>query len=400
MGLLSSIFGGGKSTTVVNVPGPSAAELDLLQAQRAAIESQTGILKEEARISDLLAPILYEQQGLKPIYDPAFRQSSFLKDIQGKITGGGITEQQLSDLFAKTGLTGAASGLTSAADKAKLLGTLSPIAGNTAMAGLDEFISQNYPGFAPKSATQGIIGFEQTADSNAALAKEIETGLLNRTLAALKGELPADPALTRQLGESRDLLRENLRKQLGKGFETSTPGIQALGDFTKKESELLDAARRGDLTLAEQLSLARSGAEDTKLSNILNRALGTATSQQSIAQGFGQAAQNFNPALSFFQNKENIATQLAVANAQARASTIGSLFGAIGTGVGVAVGMSDRRLKSNIRLVGIHPLGIGVYEYDMHGQRMRGVMADEVLRVKPEAVTVRDGYYAVDYGAL
>ena len=73
----------------------------------------------------------------------------------------------------------------------------------------------------------------------------------------------------------------------------------------------------------------------------------------------------------------------------------------LGLGALVAMGLSDRRLKSNIVRVGTHPLGIGIYEYDLGGKRERGVMADEVARVKPEAV-VRgdDGYARVNYGML
>ena len=62
---------------------------------------------------------------------------------------------------------------------------------------------------------------------------------------------------------------------------------------------------------------------------------------------------------------------------------------------------SDRRLKSNIVRVGTHPLGIGIYEYDIFGERQRGVMADEVLKVMPEAVMTADnGYMMVNYGML
>ncbi len=63
--------------------------------------------------------------------------------------------------------------------------------------------------------------------------------------------------------------------------------------------------------------------------------------------------------------------------------------------------MSDRRLKSNIRRIGTHPLGIGIYEYDIFGKRTIGVMADEVSTVRPDAVhTHSSGYQMVDYGAL
>ena len=66
-----------------------------------------------------------------------------------------------------------------------------------------------------------------------------------------------------------------------------------------------------------------------------------------------------------------------------------------------AIASSDRRLKSNIVRIGTHPLGIGIYEYDIFGERTRGVMADEVLTVRPEAVLEDpSGYLMVDYGRL
>jgi hypothetical protein len=63
--------------------------------------------------------------------------------------------------------------------------------------------------------------------------------------------------------------------------------------------------------------------------------------------------------------------------------------------------MSDRRLKSNIERIGTHKLGIGVYEYDIFGERQQGVMADEVEKVMPEAVVMHpSGYKMVKYGLL
>lgn len=62
---------------------------------------------------------------------------------------------------------------------------------------------------------------------------------------------------------------------------------------------------------------------------------------------------------------------------------------------------SDRRLKSNIKRTGTHRLGIGVYEYDIFGTRTRGVMADELKAVMPEAVsTDANGFDHVDYSMI
>lgn len=62
---------------------------------------------------------------------------------------------------------------------------------------------------------------------------------------------------------------------------------------------------------------------------------------------------------------------------------------------------SDRRLKSNIDRIGTHKLGIGIYEYDIFGERQQGVMADEAEKVMPKAVLMHpSGYKMVNYGLL
>lgn len=84
------------------------------------------------------------------------------------------------------------------------------------------------------------------------------------------------------------------------------------------------------------------------------------------------------------------------------------LFGLIGAGANAyamnpgAFSFSDIRLKKNIVRVGTHSLGIGIYDFDyVWGGRARGVMAQEALTVKPEAVAIHEsGYLMVDYGAL
>jgi len=66
---------------------------------------------------------------------------------------------------------------------------------------------------------------------------------------------------------------------------------------------------------------------------------------------------------------------------------------------------SDRRLKESIEQVGVDgATGLPVYEFQYIGQpekRYRGVMADDVEGVMPEAViTGSDGYKMVDYDML
>ena len=99
------------------------------------------------------------------------------------------------------------------------------------------------------------------------------------------------------------------------------------------------------------------------------------------AQAQGQAAQNL------------YAQQMGAYNA----NTSG-LYGLAGAGL---MAFSDVRLKSNIVRVGDHALGIGIYDYDIFDRRERGVIAQELLEVKPEAVYLHpSGFLMVDYGSL
>lgn len=92
-------------------------------------------------------------------------------------------------------------------------------------------------------------------------------------------------------------------------------------------------------------------------------------------------------------------------------------MGAIGTAAGAAAGgwasggfkmPSDRRLKTDIELIGFDPRGWGVYLFrylwdHRQGERRTGYMADEVAIVRPDAVGVipgTDGFLCIDYGAL
>jgi hypothetical protein len=67
---------------------------------------------------------------------------------------------------------------------------------------------------------------------------------------------------------------------------------------------------------------------------------------------------------------------------------------------------SDRRLKTDIKRIGTHSLGIGWYSWTyqkcaLAGQEACGVMADEVATVMPQAVLKNaDGYSMVNYSLV
>lgn len=83
-------------------------------------------------------------------------------------------------------------------------------------------------------------------------------------------------------------------------------------------------------------------------------------------------------------------------------------LGALGSAASIYMA-SDVELKENIKKVGELEPGVGWYTWDwnetgkaigVESEPTEGVLAQEVLEVKPDAVIVKDGYYAVDYGRI
>jgi len=90
--------------------------------------------------------------------------------------------------------------------------------------------------------------------------------------------------------------------------------------------------------------------------------------------------------------------QMGAANAQN--AMFGNLLNA-GTQLGAAFMFSDRRLKSDIKRVGTHAIGVGIYDFTMMGMPQRGVIAQEVQQVRPDLVKRHaNGFLMVDYGGL
>jgi len=93
-------------------------------------------------------------------------------------------------------------------------------------------------------------------------------------------------------------------------------------------------------------------------------------------------------------------TQANIAGAQAKANWASGIFGALGN-IGQGIAMSDIRLKEAITPTGnATQNGIPIYTYRYIGdkQKYRGVMAQDVQRIQPDAVVqTESGYLAVDY---
>jgi len=78
------------------------------------------------------------------------------------------------------------------------------------------------------------------------------------------------------------------------------------------------------------------------------------------------------------------------------------MSGLFGLGAAAIPLLSDRRLKKNIKRIGTSLMGFPVYtfNYIWGGDKQTGVMAQDVIKVMPEAVINVGDYMAVDYGMI
>ena len=179
-----------------------------------------------------------------------------------------------------------------------------------------------------------IINITETpkeTDPNDQMRKDIETAFLERTKASLAGELPVDPGLIRDLNQSDQELENKLRKQFGD--LTSSPAQEALQRAKDSRNILLDQARRGDLSLAEQLGQNRQNSNQQLIDSGISRAFGIAGANNFASQ-WGQAGQSAGNAMQSFQFNRNMQFDANKFNA----SQVNPLMSMAGTVGGAALG--------------------------------------------------------------
>jgi hypothetical protein len=107
-----------------------------------------------------------------------------------------------------------------------------------------------------------------------------------------------------------------------------------------------------------------------------------------------------NLRLGFQSGSNNLASQNAQLQAQAKRDSKSGAGSAIGAGLNVVGSLfSDIRLKENLMPVGKLDNGLTVYVGNYIGQKPTQLflLAQEVQKVKPEAVGEEDGFLYVNY---
>lgn len=386
--------------TKVSAPQPTAEENALRSEQTKLLEMQRGVLLQQQQQQNALMPLFAQQLGV-----------TLQRDAQGNIIG--ATQDPRSARLA---------GMQQDVLEKTLNDILHPER-NPTLAKQQKLLDLQL-----QAQTDALTG------PQAKMNKEIERLLGEKTLKGLRGELPVDPALERDITQQETTLKDRLRAQFGAGYESSSPGIEALQKFGEGANVLRDQARRGEITLAEQLSLARQGADyaqgganlaasGAKLPGVdpLSSggfAFGLSQGDQQtggtlrqilagplgIAGGLGQVASGYQMPIGQLQNNRNMQLQANMANAESNSN----MWGGFGSVFGSILSMSENDLKENISKIGETSEGIGIYTYTWKGNPklglQLGVMASEVKDKKPEAfkevIIGRWRHDVVDYGKL
>lgn len=223
------------------------------------------------------------------------------------------------------------------------------------------------------------------------------------------GQTAQDAILSRiepQITRDREALNQNLSNQgikMGQDGEVPEAYKTAQTLQGQKENDLrIGAALQGIQTgdQARQQSIQEQAFLRNEPVNMLNAVRSSAPVNVPQFSGYSGAPIGQTPVF-------NAATQQYGANMDTYNSQVGQanannqgLYSLAGAGLGL-MAFSDRRLKRNVRKVGQHRLGIGLYAYTINGTRQVGVMAQDVQAIMPEAVLVRpDGYLMVNYGMI
>ena len=349
-----------------------------------------GIYIPQATATTTLSP---DQQKL---YDQNMTMSQSLNDIGigglnsiGRTMGSPLTGDQFQSL--KTGLAAPqlqgqldTSGVTNLPTLDEFKGQRDQIT-QAYMDRLAPYMKQQQDQMVARLATQGITNGSEAwnYDQNA-----LNRGQNDQRIAALLAGDQAQQNLfnnalaTHQSGMSDALSRGNFANNTAStGFQQGLASDQFANQAQQQAIQEADYFKNQPLNM---LNALRSGNQVTmpQFGNVMQGSnIAAAPTYQATADSYNAALQKY----------------------QADLQSSGGLLGGLANLGGAVISKwSDRRLKKNIRLLGIRPDGLGVYSYDyIWGGSDIGVMADEVAILRPDALgPTLAGYATVNYGAL
>jgi hypothetical protein len=258
---------------------------------------------------------------------------------------------------------------------------------------------------------QGLRPGTEAYDNAARILGEQENDL--RSQAALQGlnlDIGANQQGFSQALQGGQFANAADLAQFGAGMQSQQAANQAIA---QNYGQGMSAAQAQNATEAQRYNQAMQAAQ-----------FGNTAQQQALAQALLQrqlplneinalmsGSQIQNPQFGAYQGQTITPAPISNATAQQGAynqNLYNQQVGTYNTNVeglynlgGSAARASDIRLKSNIKRLGTHKSGLGIYEYDIFGRHEVGVMAQEALVLRPDVVLHHPaGFLMVDYGRL
>ena len=268
-------------------------------------------------------------------------------------------------------------------------------------------------------------GMGSQAAANQAAAQNFGQNVTNQQLGNQATQQNFNNALATQQAQNQ-AIGQNFSQQLA-GTQLSNQAIgQNYQQNLQSQQAINQALAQNQAVAAQQQQLANAAQLQQYNQNLTSAQFGNSAATQELQKQLALRNQPLNEITGLmsgsqlqmpqFQgyNPTNIAPAPVFAGAQAQGAANMQNYGIQQSGANATTSglfslagaaapfmFSDRKLKSNIERIGTHKLGIGVYEYDIFGERQQGVMADEVEKVMPEAVVMHpSGYKMVNYGLL
>ncbi len=279
-------FGGGGG---VEVPGPTAQEIELQSMQ---LESAKRAAAEDAA----LKPYILQAYGMKVTPSTSEQLNR---------------AQQLREEINAYNVAG---------------GSEDPAANAAQQNKINELNSLSNTGYTKMTEEEVLAGMnpqEQLQYQNTKLEQE-------RVNQALKGELPVDPALEKNIADEQAVIEEQLARDLGPNWRNSTAGIQRMGEFSKRAELLRESARRGEINTGTGLALNQMG-------YLGANAVQTGANYQSVPAGSMGYASSLNSVLQPYQQQRQMQYGANVAQYQANAQENSAMMTGIGTMTGLAL---------------------------------------------------------------
>ena len=287
----------------------------------------------------------------------------------------------------------------------------------------DYYSGPTLAGFTPAEAAaqKGIAGY--VTGPRAAGQQSYAEGALTRGLSGQVDLSKFNPMMNVLGSQMKSQLESKVLPGIRQSMVQYQPGGSSRGDLV--QSQAISAANQQMLNkAAEMYGGAYKGAQERATQwggmypSIMNAPLATygalgqvgeqqrAMQQEAINRDMAKYQYDVSKPQSQLANYMSMisgdygGTTTQVAPGQSPLSSLASIAGIIGpSGLGL---VSDIRVKRNIVPEGTSWKGLDVYTYNYLGQstRRRGVMAQDVEKIYPNAVSEFGGVKHVDYGAI